>query len=103
MMRPEPFPSIGTTPYAKSRVTLTLSMLTTLSLSFSTAPVIWLSRDVRIDMLEPPTRLSDRLDPNVKIISLLPRFCFPRYFHASRNPSGGGVDVVHEQGYPAFW
>src|SRR5207249_4011910 len=104
MTRPDPFPSIGTTPYAKSRVTLTLSMLTTLSLSLSTAPVIWFSRDVRIDtVLEPPARLSDRLDPDVQIVSLLSRFCFSSYFDASRNPSGGGVNIVHEQSYPASW
>src|SRR5207244_13080321 len=55
MISPEPFPSMGTTPYEKSRVTLTLSMLTTLSLSLSTAPVIWLSREVRIDMFRAPS------------------------------------------------
>src|SRR2546427_12114013 len=102
MIRPEPFPSIGTTPYAKSRVTLTLSMLTTLSLSLSTAPVIWLSRDVSIDIvLEPPAGLSDGLDPDIQIVSLLSRFCFSSYFDSSWNPSGGGVNVVYEQSYSA--
>src|SRR6058998_2358947 len=97
MTRPDPFPSIGTTPYAKSRVTLTLSMLTTLSLSLSTAPVIWLSSDVSIDIvLEPPARLSDGLDPDVQIVPLLSRFCFSSYFDASWNPSSRRIHIVYK-------
>src|SRR5216683_189746 len=103
--------SLPTTSPTKERPSLrciwtlaALSMLTTLSLSLSTAPVIWLSSDVSIDMvLEPPARLSDWFDPDVQIVSLLSRFCFSSYFDSSRNPSGGGVNVVYEQSYSASW
>ena len=46
MMTPDPCPSMGTSPNLESRVSFVLSIPTTLSLSFSIAPVTWLSRPV---------------------------------------------------------
>src|SRR5438445_13508395 len=95
-MIPDPLPSVGTDPYLKLRVTRTLSMLTTLSLSRSTAPVIWFSIEDNVDMtlLDSPGGFIDWFYADVEVVSFLGGLCCTCDFYSSWFSCVGVVDVL---------
>ena len=71
-------------------------MLTTLSLSLSTAPVIWFSNEDNVEMtlLDSPGGFIDWFYADVEVLSFLGGLCRSGDFYSSWCPGVGGVDVV---------
>src|SRR3990170_4727822 len=81
-------------------------MLTTLSLSFSTAPVIWFSKADNVLIVvprEPPAGFIDWLDPHVYVVAFLEGFGVPGHFYSSRDPQASTRHIVNQQACPAVW